>query len=268
MGLFKKNNKPSVPSPEGQKGDVGNFAGFALLSEPVLDKEKFVTDLKTDWGIDISDDSKPEDDIIYVEIDGYRVVVGLIPSPVPDGEAEYWAKANYMWKDAVEVTASHKAHVIIAVLGSDDDTVKKGNIYVKVVCAMMKQEKVIAFYNEGAVFPPKMYLDFAGMLKDGHVPVLNLVWIGIYGNGKMTGVYTYGMRRMGKEEMEVYVEADKADLNELREFMLTVASYVLETGATLKHGETIGFTEEQKLPISLGKGIAVDGNTLLIGYKK
>lgn len=266
MDLFKKDNKPGVPSPEGQKDGIGNFAGFALLSKPELDKEKFVADLKADWEIDISNDSKPEDDIIYADVDGYRVVVALIPSPVPDGEAEYWARANYMWQDAVEVTASHKAHVIIAILGSDDDPVKKGNIYVKAVCAMMKQENVIAFYNEGAVFPPKMYLDFAGLLKDGHVPVLNLVWIGIYGNGKMTGVYTYGMRRMGKEEMEVYVEADKADLNELREFMLTVVSYVLETDTTLKHGETIGFTEEQKLPLALGKGIAVDGDTLKIGY--
>lgn len=268
MGLFKRENKPSVPSPEGQKGDVGNFAGFALLGEPSIDKGKLAADLKEDWGIDISDDSKPEDDVIYTEVDGFRVVIGLIPTPVPDGEAEYWAKANYMWQDAVEITASHKAHAIIAILGDDNNLIKKGNVYVKVVCAMMKQDNVIAFYNEGAVFPPKMYLDFAGLPKDGHVPVLNLVWMGIYGNGKMTGVYTYGMRRMGKEEMEVYVPADKADLNELREFMLTIASYVLETGATLNSGETIGFTEEQKLPIKLSKGIAVDGNTLKIGYGK
>lgn len=268
MSLFNKKNEGSVPSPEGQKGDVGNFAGFALLSEPVLDKGKFIADLKADWGIDISDSAKPDDDVIYADIEGYRLVVGLIPSPVPEGEAEYWAKANYMWQDAVEVTASHTAHVIIAILGSDDDPISKGKLYVKTVCAIMKQEKAVAFYNEGAVFPPKMYLDFAGMLEGDHVPVLNLVWFGLYGNKEKAGVYTYGMRRMGKEEMEVYVDADKADFNELREFMVAIASYVLETGATLNAGETIGFTEEQKLPITLSKGVAVDGNTLKIGYNK
>ena len=263
MGLFKKNN-----APDEQKGDIGNFAGFALLSEPALDKEKLFADLKTDWGIDLSDDSKPEDDVIYASVDGYRVVIGLMPAPVPDGEAEYWAKANYMWQDAVEVTASHKAHAIVAILGSDNDTIAKGKLYVKVVCAMMKQQTALAFYNEGAVFPPKMYLDFSELMSDGHVPVLNLVWMGLYSNGKQAGVYTYGMRRMGKEEMEVYVDADKADFNELREFMLTVASYVLETGATLNDGETLGFSAEQKLPITLSKGVAVDGNTLKIGYEK
>lgn len=268
MSLFNKKKENNIPSPEGQKGDVGNFAGFALLSEPVIDKAKFIADLKEDWGIDISDTTKPEDDVVYADVDGYRIVIGLIPSPVPDGEAEYWAKANYMWQDAVEITASHKAHAIIAILGSDDDTVTKGKLYVKTVCAMMKQESAIAFYNEGAVFPPSMYLDFARMMENDSVPVLNLVWFGIYGNGKKSGVYTYGMRRMGKEEMEVYVDADKADFNELREFMVTVASYVLTTGATLRSGETIGFSEEQKLPITLSKGVAVDGNTLKIGYEK
>ena len=263
MGLFKKNN-----ASKGEKRDIGNFAGFALLSEPGLDKEKFFADLKADWDIDVPDDPEPEDDVIYADVNGYRVVVGLMPAPVPDGEAEYWAKGNYMWQDAVEVAASHKAHAIIAILGKEDDLIEKGKLFVKAVCAIMKQETAVAFYNEGAVFPPKMYLDFAGLMSDGHVPVLNLVWLGIFSDGKQSGVYTYGMRRMGKEEMEVYIEADKADFNELREFMLTIASYVLETGATLRDGETIGFTEEQKLPITLSKGVAVDGNTLKIGYEK
>lgn len=263
MGLFKKNN-----ASKGEKRDIGNFAGFALLSEPRLDKEKFFADLKADWDIDVPDDPEPEDDVIYADVNGYRVVVGLMPAPVPDGEAEYWAKGNYMWQDAVEVAASHKAHAIIAILGKEDDLIEKGKLFVKAVCAIMKQETAVAFYNEGAVFPPKMYLDFAGLMSDGHVPVLNLVWLGIFSDGKQSGVYTYGMRRMGKEEMEVYIEADKADFNELREFMLTIASYVLKTGATLRDGETIGFTEEQKLPITLSKGVAVDGNTLKIGYEK
>ncbi|MCM1165143.1 MAG: DUF4261 domain-containing protein [Lachnospiraceae bacterium] len=263
MGLFKNEKTPN-----GKNGDFGSFAGFALLSEPKFDRKKFYADLKADWGVNINDSSDLENDVIYADIDGYRLVVGIMPTPVPDGEAEYWAKGNYMWQDAVEVTASHKAHAIIAVLGKDDDLIGKGNLYVQAVCAMMKQESALAFYNEGAVFPAKMYLDFAGLLRDGHVPVLNLVWLGIFGDGKQAGVYTYGMRRMGREEIEVYVSADKADLNELREFMLAIASYVLETGAELKDGETIGFTEEQKLPITLSKGVAVDGSSLKIGYEK
>lgn len=264
MSLFKKD----APSPDEQKNDAGSFAGFVLLSEAKLDKSRLYADLKNDWGIGITDDDpEQKDDVIYADIGGNRLVIGLMPTPVPDGEAEYWAKGNYMWADAETAVASHKAHAIVALLGGGDLT-ERGRLFVKAVCAMMKQENVIAFYNEGAVFPPKMYLDFAGMMENGNAPVLNLIWFGLYANDGKAGVYTYGMRRLGREEMEVYVDRDKADFNELREFLMMVSSYVLDTGAVLRDGETIGFSEEQKLPITLSKGIALDGDTLKIGYTK
>lgn len=261
MSLFKKD----VPSPEDRKNDA--FAGFVLLNEAKLDKSKLYADLKNDWGIEIADDPATDDDVIYADIDGNRLVIGLMPSPVPNEEAEYWAKGNYMWADAEIAVAAHTAHVIIALLGGGD-LVERGKLFVKAVCAMMKQDNVVAFYNEGAVFSPKMYLDFAGMLRNGNAPVLNLIWFGLYANGDKAGVYTYGMRRLGREEMEVFADREKADFNALREFLMMVSSYVLDTGAVLRDGETIGFSEEQKLPITLSKGIALDGDTLKIGYAK
>jgi hypothetical protein len=47
---------------------------------------------------------------------------------------------------------------------------------------------------------------------------------------------------------------------------MTLASYVLEYDVTLKNGETIGFSEDEKLPITLSNGIALDGETLKIQY--
>lgn len=41
-------------------------------------------------------------------------------------------------------------------------------------------------------------------------------------------------------------------------------NYVINV--TLHNGETIGFMEEQKLPITRCKGIALDGQTLKIVY--
>ena len=31
-------------------------------------------------------------------------MVGFIDAPVPNGEAEYWAKANFMWRDGEEAS--------------------------------------------------------------------------------------------------------------------------------------------------------------------
>ena len=273
MGLFgkKKKEEHHEENDFDHSKAVASFAGFVLLSEPEWDKDKFLEDFKADWGIDITEEEhaeNPDDDgrLVYADVEGLRVVVGLIEAPLPDGEAEYWAQGNYMWKDGVEVVKTHKAQLIVCILGDTPDILAKGTLYVKLAASALKQENAIAFYNEGAVFPPKMYIDFAQMTKDGRLPLMNLIWFGIYGNDEQIGIYTYGMRRFGKQEMEVYVPRENANLNDIRFFLLDIADYVLSGNVTLKDGETIGFTAEQKLPITLSKGIAVDGNTLKIAY--
>lgn len=48
--------------------------------------------------------------------------------------------------------------------------------------------------------------------------------------------------------------------------MTSIAEYVITEDVLLKDGETIGFSEEEKLPITESKGQAVDGTTLKIKY--
>lgn len=275
MGLFNFNKKKKEEHEEHHANnnfdyskDVGSFAGFVLLSESAWDREQFIRDFKEDWGIEITEETPDNDDgkLVYADVDGMRVVVGLIEAPVPNGEAEYWAQGNYMWKDGVEVVKTHKAQLIVCVLSETDDIIAKGKLYTKLAATALKQENALAFYNEGAVFPPDMYRAFAEPMKNGELPYLCWVWLGIYGNETEYGVYTYGMRRFGKQEMETYVKSGSVDLNKLRGFMLDIAAYVLSGNVTLRDGETIGFTAEQKLPIKLSKGIAVDGETLKITY--
>lgn len=273
MGLFgkKKKEEHHKENDFDYSKDVGSFAGFVLLSEPEWDKDKFLEDFKEDWGIEIVEEDHiddPDDDgkLVYADVEGFRVVVGLIEAPVPNGEAEYWAQGNYMWKDGVEIVKTHKAQLIVCIMGDSPDILAKGKLYVKLASSALKQENALALYNEGAVFPPDMYIAFCEPMKSDRIPILNLVWFGIFGDDKQIGIYTYGMRRFGKQEMEVYVPRGSADLNNIRAFLLDISDYVLSGNVTLKDGETIGFTAEQKLPITLSKGIAVDGNTLKIAY--
>lgn len=271
----KKNKKEEIHHATAAENDyskdVGSFAGFVLLSSTEWDKDKFVADFKEDWGIEIAEDGhteNPEDDgkLVYATVEGMRIVVGLIEGPVPNGEAEYWAQGNYMWKDGAEIVKGHQAQLIVCILGDCPDIKDKGKLFVRLAASALKQKNALAFYNEGAVFPPDMYHAFAEPLKDGGLPLLNWVWFGIFGDEKQIGCYTYGMRRFGKEEMEVYVPHGSVDLNDIRGFLLNIVSYVLESDVILKDGETIGFSAEQKLPITLSKGIAVDGNSLKIAY--
>lgn len=247
-----------------------SFTGFVLLSEPKWSKTQFVADLNEEWGIDLSnglggEDGKlpSEDSIIYADYNGMRVITGLVDSRIPGYEAEHFAVANYMWKDAVSETEKHTAHVIITVMG-DAAPLIKAMLYVKVASAALKQSAVLGFYSNGAVYQPSMFRECAEVMRSGDIPLLNIVWFGIYGDGERTGVYTYGMRGLGKEEIEVYVPADKADLNALRSFVVGTAMYVLRMNAVLRDGDTIGFSPEQKLPIEISPALAFSGNSVKI----
>ena len=72
------------------------------------------------------------------------------------------------------------------------------------------------------------------------------------------------MRAFGRDEMGVLDV--RAEPQELRDYLLNLAYYVLDGDVVLRDGETLGFTAEQKLPITRSKGVSLDGVTLKIGY--
>ena len=74
------------------------------------------------------------------------------------------------------------------------------------------------------------------MMKEDELPIFNWIWFGLYrSEGGLNG-YTYGMDVFGKEEMEV-LNAN-AEPGELRDFLASLASYVLACDVTLQDGET------------------------------
>ena len=66
--------------------------------------------------------------------------VSLNNYPIPGGEAEGNAENNYMWEDAVKVAKKHRAHLMVAVLGKEENLLEKGKLFTKVVAACCRQE--------------------------------------------------------------------------------------------------------------------------------
>ena len=243
---------------------TGAFVAFVLLSQNEWDIKKLINDCKADWNIEIPYDGDKE--ALIAAMGDVTLAVAIIPAPVPNHEAEHYAGANYLWEDAVEVTKSHKAHLMVAVSGKDANLLERGKLFTKVVSSCLKQERALAVYTDGAVFQPQFYRDVASVMQqdDEALPILDWGWFGICRTEECAGIYTYGMRKFGKEEMEVY--AADADLNDVRDFLLDIVAYVLDCDVTLNDGETIGFSEEQKLRITLSDAVALDGKSLKIEY--
>ena len=250
-----------------------SFAGSVLLSEAEWDKEQLIRDLQEEWGIvdeepdEGGEDNENSGDIVVMRVGGMMLVVTLFHGHIPDNEAEINAENNYMWPEAVEAAKAHRAHIMVAVLGEEEKLLERGRLFTKAMAVCCRQKYATGVYTSGVVFEPRFYEGFAGMMKEDELPIFNWIWFGLYrSEGGLNG-YTYGMDVFGKEEMEV-LNAD-AEPEELRDFLASLASYVLACDVTLKDGETIGFSADDKHAITRSPGISLpeEQMTLKISYE-
>ena len=245
---------------------AGTFCGSVLLSEDKWDKDKLISDLQADWGIEIPKEDTEDEDTI-VNFDKCRIVISKFPAPVPNEEAEINAENNWMWEEAVEVTKTHKAHIVVAILGDEEDLISRGLLYTKIMATCCKQEKAIGVFTSGVVFEPSYYMNAAEMIRDGELPIFTWVWFGLYRTENGLSTYTYGMKAFGKYELEI-LDADE-EVGKLLSFISAIASYILQDDVEFKYGETIGLSEEDIHQITLSKGVALpEQDTLKISYEK
>lgn len=247
------------------------FLGFVLLEKAHWDKGRLIADLKAEWDIDVpeedKDDRKDNGDSLVFEAGDMIAAVSLMHGPVPGGEAEDNAENNYMWPDAVKAAQSHAAHIMVTVLGKETDVRLRGQFFVKLAAACCRQPGVLGVYTSGVVFEPSFYADMAGVMKEGELPLNNWIWFGLHRREGSVCGYTYGMDVFGKEELEV-LDAD-ADPLAVREFLVSLAGYVIGSDVTLNDGETIGFSQGDRHRITRSPGVALpDQPTLKVSFEQ
>ena len=246
---------------------MSTFVGFVLLDEVRFDAEKYVKNLKEDWGMSYDFEITHDNSTIIADNNGMILTASLMPAPIPDNEAVEQAKTNYRWEKAVEAAEKHKAHLLVSVINRGDvDNIEGAKHYVKLLANATKQEGCLGINILGTVIHPQMYYDFAKLYDENDdFPIENIVYIGLYGdeNNTVSG-YTYGIEQFGKKELEIIKSSEEAE--EVYNFLASISDYIITSDVVLNDGETIGFSEEQKIKISVSKGIALDGETIKLGF--
>ena len=265
----KEIEKRAEAESEDESDHTGVFTGFVLLSKAEWDKGKFIRDMKEKWNIPVEEydaSEEKDDDALVFEVGDMLAAVSLNNYPIPGGEAEGNAENNYMWEDAVKVAKKHRAHLMVAVLGKEEDLLEKGKLFAKVVAACCRQEYATGIYTSGVVFEPQFYEGFADMMQEDELPIFNWVWFGLWRDENGMNGYTYGLDVFGKDEMEVL--GTDAEPGDLRNFLANLTSYVLENDVELHDGETIGFAADDKHTItrSPGVGLPEEQMTLKISW--
>lgn len=227
--------------------------GFVLLNSNEFDIHKLINDLKTDWGI-LAQVEQHQDSFI-LNIGDFLCAIALMPAPIPNGEAVQRAKGNYYCPNAVAAAAAHKAHLMVTVMNQAENSEVAGmSLYSKIVSGCLKQENATSVYTSGTVYTADFYQKVAQQyLPNNEIPIMIWVYIGLGQNEQGNQLYTSGMAKFGKDEMEIL--NSKINMGTLHASLSSMCSYIISSGLVLKDGETIGFSAEQKWAISRSKSV-------------
>ena len=259
--LFKKKKKAKEIEPE--------MESKLLLAMPLFKNGEsyklnaVIEHLKSFWGLEVEATEGGDDQTAVFDIDGQMVGLANMGVPLPDEELESMYGYSYNWPEAKQDLVGYTSHAIVTVLTGEKSNLERYNILSKLLCSvLMTCPDCIGIYqgSETLLLPRNFYLNCVDDLKNGDIPVPVWVYIGMRKEEKGNSVYTYGMKGFGMKEMEIV--NSKMDFNDIYAFMLDIASYVIANNIVLQDGETIGNSEEQKIKITVSKGIYLEGNTL------
>lgn len=178
--------------------------------------------------------------------------VSLIPAVIPDGEAGIAAEASWHWPDAVAAVEKHTAHLLVAVMGGEDPVANHLALN-RVVAGCLGENAVAVYWGAaGIVHDPEEFKEMAGDASREELPVPYWVGVTVAPSDEKEGAVvaaTRGLEALGFPEFEIH--ASERPPEEVAEFLMMSSAYVLDSGARLSSGDTIGRSQEEKVAVTL-----------------
>ena len=237
--------------------------GSVLLKDTEIDFDALSDALIQ--AFDVTDENCTRDaQTLVFSLESNMISVALMDTPVPDGEAEFYAEGNFLWREAVETTKQHQAHLLVAVLNREANAIEAACFFTDTVNLCSMETKALGIYTTGTVYEPSFYNEWAGKLRNGEMPLPLWVYVGLVRDENGLSGYTYGLTLFGRLELEIIGTSRSHE--ELYNFLYGVCEGILSEGMYFHDGETLSFTADQRLTITKSKAVYVEGDSFKIEY--
>lgn len=222
---------------------------MVLLSEekplPIARIEQEIRSRYPELNLRSSDDA---DAAPAFELEKGQLILGAMPAPVPWTDLEGPCATSILWKSAAEEVKAHRAHIIVTVL-SDLDPVEKSYLLTQCTAAVLAAcDAATGVYwgNATLVVPKNIFVEFAEKVLP-HGPPLD-IWVDFrvgWKTNTTSAGFTQGMEALGHMEMEILESPEKPA--QLRQRLQDLASYLLQNGAVIRDGDTVGQDANEKI---------------------
>lgn len=234
------------------------IVGFVLLAEPLTNLAGLRAMLEGTLGLEVeAEEDSPNILQIFSEDGG--AFLSVIDASLPGPEVGVAARRNYFWPDAADEVAAHTAHILITVIGppgeqvTREKTLAKMQLFTNVAAATMGTDSAVGVYlpAQEVVHEAAPYRELALQARRDEVlpaPLIVHLMAAPQEGGGATG-YTRGLQVFGHDDLQVL--GSKHSPEEVYRLLANVALYVISADVTLRPEETLGYTEDMRLPITL-----------------
>jgi len=224
---------------------------FIALESPVaVQPETFLEWCKAhlfhrEWTVG---DAGQVDGSLALTSDGLNVMVMPMGVAVPGNDAIENPHISPFWKGDRERFRRHAAHWIVVVFG-DEPPMAEAQELSRILVMLSSQIKEVSGICWG---PTTMWIDpaeFEKLTNDpeliGRIPA----WVSVHAgdmNGQVSG-YSSGLDALGFMDIEVF--GFNGPAVELMGWIYDLATYIVDRGQVINHGETVGQTAEERIPV-------------------
>jgi Domain of unknown function (DUF4261) len=233
---------------------------FVAVAEPKLpDSQRFRASLQERLGDTRLDGIEADEQVILLRIRGGTVGVGLVERPLPKGEIEHICKWAWYWRSACDAMASHKAHLIVTLLGTDLHKVAAALLQTKVIAALMDSNAIASYWGT-SLQSKDAFLKQSARSSPENLPVW--LWVNFrMTNDKETGwtISTRDMDSFGLYE----IESRDVKIEGLKLFSMIsgMSEYLIKKGPVIKDGETIGDSPAENIRVRHAPSYWNEGKT-------
>jgi hypothetical protein len=190
---------------------------------------------------------KGDNQSFVLDTEGGRVMVALMPTPIPKGEAEEAVRYSISALDGKWKLPPHKAHLIVT-LHMRGDAMTRLSLLTSTLAAISEASFAVGIYwgDAGATHDPKFFREIASSRTTMSRLVL---WTGvsIAREGQRYSLLSYGMTQFQLPDLLLVVPRAKSD--DAIPFLLDLLGMIVESGKPLPEGDTVGRTATEKLPV-------------------
>jgi hypothetical protein len=244
---------------------MSNPAAFVLLDQPSkIDPTRLreaLTARHPDLKIMVTEDGPAT--AVVVTVPGSVVAVMARDAPLPDGWQEVAAQSAMQWPEAEATCAKHRAHFLVSVMGDDEDQLEVARATTAVAGALVESHSGCSavLWSTVVAHPSRTFADLSRSAFADYPQFPSGLWVLMNpfrdSGSPNVGVVTTGLQRFVGREVEF--EAKASQFKFMLETVHALVTYLVEFGARVRDGDTIGETSAERITLRLKQSHRFEG---------